>query len=166
MDTHEMKIKIDVTLPDTPKALGDWANNEINNIISIVEFIRQLQKELNKTDLKVENIKLEEVKNKFAPFITFELSKNLVVSFCNGSMSNGNEITIRIEKMVKLEKNKYIPRFLYESVVRCPYIGPWKHLRYQGISTPIPTKYKHDVDTLIYAINKVVKDNSVEKINM
>lgn len=31
MDTYEMKI--DVTLPDTPKALGDWANYEINKVI-------------------------------------------------------------------------------------------------------------------------------------
>ena len=55
MDNYEMKIE--ANLPDAPKALCDWANHEINNIIATVVFIQLLQDELNKTDLKVENIK-------------------------------------------------------------------------------------------------------------
>ena len=164
MDNCE--IKIDVNLPDTPKALGDWANHEINNVVSTVEFMHQLQKELDKTDLKVENIKFREVKDRFEPFITFKLPKNLVVLFHKKGIFNGDEITIQIREMIESDENEYNPRWLYESIVEVPYIDTWKHVQYQGMATPIPSKYKHDVETLIFAIDKVIKDHSVEKIDM
>ena len=164
MDTYEMKI--DVTLPDTPKALGDWANYEINNIVAIVEFIQQLQNELDKTDLKVENIKFRETKDRFEPFIIFKLPKNLAVFFYKKAIFDGDIITIQIKEMVKSDENTYNPRWLYESNVECPYINPWKHSQYQGMATPVPSKYKHDVDALIFAINKVIEDHSVKKIDM
>ena len=68
--------------------------------------------------------------------------------------------------MVKSDENTYNPRWLYESNVECPYINPWKHSQYQGMATQVPSKYKHDVDTLIFAINKVIEDHSVKKIDM
>ena len=164
MDTYEMKI--DVTLPDAPKALGDWANREINNVVAIVEFIHQLQKELDETDLKVENIKFRDVKDRFEPFIIFKLPKNLAVFFYKKAIFDGDVITIQIKEMIESDENTYNPRWLYESNVECPYIDPWKHSQYQGMATPIPSKYKQDVDTLTSAIDKVIKDNSVEKIDM
>ena len=164
MDTFEMKI--DVSLPDTPKAFGNWANHAINNVVSIIEFMHQFQNELDKTDLKVEDIKFREVKDKFDPFIVFKLPKNLAVLFYNHPIYDGGTITIQIKEIIEFDENKYNPHWLYVTGVECPYINPWKHSEYQGIATQIPSKYKHDVDTLISAINKVIKDHSVEKIDM
>jgi hypothetical protein len=165
MDNYEMEIN--VTLPDTHKALGDWANYEINNVVSTVEFIQQLQEELDKTDLKVENVKFKEDEYRIDPFIIFKLPKNLELLFYkdNEAAFNGNVITIRLKEVIKLNEDTY-QRWLYETNVKCPYIDPWKHLQYQGMATPVPSKYKHDVDILIAAINKVIKDNSVKKIDM
>jgi hypothetical protein len=165
MDTYEMEIN--VTLPDTPKALGDWANYEINNVVSTVEFIQQLQGELDKTDLKVENVEFKKDEYRIDPFIIFKLPKNLELLFYkdNEAAFNGNVITIRLKEMIKLNEDTY-QRWLYETNVKCPYIDPWKHLQYQGMATPVPSKYKHDVDILIAAINKVIKDHSVKKIDM
>ena len=166
MDTYEMEIN--VALPDTSKALGDWANYEINNVVSTVEFIQQLQGELDKTDLKVENVEFKEDEYRIDPFIIFKLPKNLVLSFYKDKevMFNGNVITIRLKEMIKFDEDMYNQIWLYETNVKCPYIDPWKHLQYQGMATPVPSKYKHDIDTLISAINKVIKDHSVEKIDM
>lgn len=164
MDTYEMKI--DVTLPDTPKALGDWANHEINNVVAAIEFMHQLQKELDETDLKVENIKFREVKDRFEPFIIFKLPRNLAVFFYKKAIFEGDVITIQIKEMIESDENTYNPRWLYESNVECPYINPWKHSQYKGMASPVPSKYKHDVDALIFAINKVIEDHSVKKIDM
>lgn len=164
MDTYKMEIN--VTLPDAPKALGDWANYEINNIVSTVEFIQQLQNELDKTDLKVENVKFREVDDRFEPFIIFKLPKNLAVLFYKKAAFDKDKVTIQLKEMIESEENTYDPRWLYESNVKCPYFDPWKHLQYQGMATPVPSKYKHDVDTLISAINKVIENHSVEKIEM
>lgn len=164
MDTYEMTIN--VTLPDAIKAFGDWANYEINNVVSTIEFMQQLQNELDKTDLKVENVEFKEDGYRIDPFIIFKLPKNLALFFYKESIFNGNVITIRLKEMIKLDENTYNQRWLYESNVKCPYIDPWKHLQYQGMATPVPSKYKHDVDTLISAINKVIENHSVEKIDM
>lgn len=164
MDTYEMKI--DVTLPDVPKALGDWANHEINNVVATVEFIQQLQNKLDETDLKVENIKFREVKDRFEPFVIFKLPKNLAVFFYKKAIFEGDVITIQIKEMIESGENTYNPRWLYESNVECPYMNPWKHSQYHGMASPVPSNYKHDVDTLIFAINKVIENHSVEKIDM
>lgn len=164
MDTYEMEIN--VTLPDTHKALGDWANYEINNVVSTVEFIQQLQEELDKTDLKVENVKFRETDDRFEPFIIFKLPKNLELFFYKKAAFDKDRVTMQLKELIDSDENTYNPKWLYESIVKCPYIDPWKHLQYQGMAIPVPSKYKHDVDILITAINKVIEDHSVEKIDM
>lgn len=161
MDTYEMTID-DFLPPATPKALGDWVNHEINSIIAIVEFIQQFKMELDKTDLKVEDIKFRSVKDSFEPFIIFKLPKNLAVFFYKKAIFDGNIITIQIKEMVESDENAYNPRLLYESNVECSYIDDWKHSDYRGMKTPIQSKYKHDFDTLISAIDKVIIRHLVE----
>lgn len=164
MDTYEMEIT--TKLPDDPKAFGDWANHAINNVVSIIEFMHQLQNELDKTDLKVEDIKFREVKDRFDPFIIFKLPKNLAVLFYNHPIYDDGTIIVQIKEIIEFDENKYNPHWLYVTNVECPYIDPWKRSRDQCVETPIPSKYEHDVDTLISAIDKVIKDHSVEKIDM
>ena len=57
-------------------------------------------------------------------------------------------------------------KWLYESNIRCPYIDTWKHAKYQGMATPIPRKHKKYVDILEKAVDTVIENHSVEKIDM
>ena len=47
METKNSEIF--VKLPDTPEALCEWVSYEINNVVSVSEFIHCLQMELDET---------------------------------------------------------------------------------------------------------------------
>ena len=158
--------EINVTLRNIPKVLGDWVNYEINNIISIAEFIHNLQKELDKTDLKVEHVKFREMSDRFEPFIVFKLSKNLELFFYKKAIFDGDIITLQLKEMVESDDETRNLKWLYESNIRCPYIDTWKHAKYQGMATPIPRKHKRYVDILEKAVDTVIENHSVEKIDM
>lgn len=164
MDTYE--VKVTTTLSDTIKAFGDYANYEINNTVAEIEFMNNLRKELDKTDLKVEHVKFREVKDRFEPFIIFKLPKNLELFFYKKKPFNVNAITIQLKEMIESDENTYNPRWLYESDVECSYIDTWKHIKCRGFVTPVSLKYKHEVDVLIKAIENVINEHSVQRIEM
>lgn len=164
MDTYE--VKVTTTLPDIPKVFGDYANYEINNTIAEIGFLDRLRKELDKTDLKVEHVKFREIKDRAEPFIIFKLPNNLKLFFYKKRPFNVNAITIQLKEMIVSDDDMYNPRWIYESNVECPYIDTWKHIKCRGFVPPVPSKYKHEVDTLIFAINKVIEDHSVKRIEM
>lgn len=164
MDTYE--VKVTATFSDTIEAFGDYANYEINNTVAEIEFMNNLRKELDKTDLKVEHVKFREVKDRFEPFIIFKLPKNLELFFYKKMPFNANAITIQLKEMIETYENTYNPRWLYESDVECPYIDAWKHIKCRGFMAPVPPKYRHDVDTLTKAIENVINEHSVQRIEM
>lgn len=164
METYE--VKMTTTLPDIPKAFGDYANYEINNTVAEIEFLDGLRKELDKTDLKVEHVKFREIKDSFEPFIIFKLPKNLELFFYKKKPFNVNAITIQLKEMIVSDEDMYNPRWIYESNVECLYIDAWKHIKCRGAVPPVPSKYRHDVDTLIKAIENVINEHSVQRIEM
>lgn len=164
MDTYE--VKVTATLSDTIEAFGNYANYEINNTVAEIEFMNNLRKELNKTDLKVEHVKFRDVKDRFEPFIIFKLPKNLELFFYKKMPFNANAITIQLKEMIESDENTYNPRWIYESNVECLYIDAWKHIKCRGFIAPVSLKYKHEVDVLIKAIENVINEHSVQRIEM
>lgn len=164
METKNSEIF--VKLPDTPEALGNWVSYEVNNVVSVAEFMHCLQMELDKTDLMVENIKHVESNDRFQAFIVFKLPNNLALSFYKKAIFDGNTITLQLHELIEMDDGDYQPRWIFQTNVNCPHIEPWEHRKFQGMGSPTPVKYQKAVDTLMMCIDKVVDEHKVEKIDM
>lgn len=156
MENVSMELK--VSFPDIPEALGDFANNEINNTTAIVEFIHSLKKELDGTILEVRDMKFINTDDRYKGFFMFVLSNNMVIVFYKGLVFDVNAIMIALKT-----NNMYT---LYETNVTCSYMDKWEYEYFPYQSETAIEDFKTETDLFVKSINSVIASHTVEKIDM
>ena len=155
---ENIEIEYNVKLPNVPKALGDWGNEHINIIVSVIEFIENISEELTDvtdiTTLKFTDV--DDLRQNDIPCIVFrdDNDDEYILSFCYSSLNK--TLTIHLMESACMTIVTYF-------VIGMNFMEPIELLQ----TSEIPDiGHEELIDTIYEIINKVVSNWEQQKIDM
>lgn len=155
---ENIEIEYSVKLPSVPKALGDWGNEHINIIVSVIEFIEAISKELTDvtdiTTLKFTDV--DDLRQNDIPCIVFrdDNDDEYTLSFCYNSLNK----TLAIHLM-----ESACMTIVTHFVIGMNFMEPIELLQ----TSEMPDiGHEELIDTIYEIIDKVVSNWEQQKIDM